>query len=140
MSLELKINFSNGKVATCSSFFVCGSYRPLQAYWPGERAHKAVFKAARDEAIKLFGERAPITIVPPVIDTKDPERPFLPDCRFTGSFHRPASDTAIVGISVATIIWFQPDPFPLVDAGVAKEFEALDWSDLSLDIASDDLI
>ena len=136
MSLEFEVNFRDGKVATCSAYFVCDSYRPLMAYWPGERADRAVFEASKIEAVTLFGDHAPIVIVPPNIDSKDPDRPFLPSCRFTGIFHASASDPAVSGSSVATIIWFQTKPFPILGADVVEDFAKLDWAELSMDIAS----
>ena len=139
MSLEFEVNFRDGKVATCSAYFVCDSYRPLMAFWPGERADRAVFEASKTEAASLFGDQAPIAIVPPNIDLKDPERPFLPDCRFTGSFHARASDPSVTGSSVATIIWFQAEPFPILGPDVIENFAKLDWADLSIDVASEDM-
>ena len=140
MELEIKASVLGGITIRSETYFVCPSYRPLMAYWPGERANRAVFAAAEEEALNIFGDRIPVAIVPPTLDQTDPQKPFLPSCRFTAQFHSTAVDESIDGLSLATLIWFQSSPWPIIGPDVADDFKDFDWGACSIDIATEDLI
>jgi len=124
----LRVTLPDGRELTATRLHLAHRWDGYYAHPGGEEGRRLLLDSARREAIRQFGDGAPVHILG--ADTEDLDA--VPQFRIVADFSSTPKSQGFHG-SALNVAWFQEQPFPCPDEAALKLIESTDWEALAQD-------